>query len=111
MKVVHWKGADGWDMQGLYYPPVPASAGSEVPPTLMYVLLSLSLCFSLSLSRARARWLTVGLVWLPRYVHGGPIGVQTDSYVAGSAGGPCSIGLLQQAGYAVFSPNYRGSVG
>ena len=54
VKVVHWKGADGWDMQGLYYPPVPASAGSEVPPTLMYVLLSLCLFLSLSLSRARA---------------------------------------------------------
>lgn len=86
VEVVNWVGADGWDMQGLYYPPVPSAVplGSATnkpsPPTLMFV-------------------------------HGGPIGVQTDNYVAGSAGGPCSIGLLQQAGYAVFSPNYRGSVG
>ena len=33
------------------------------------------------------------------HVHGGPIGVQTDKYNAASSGGPCSIALLQQAGY------------
>lgn len=85
VEVVHWKGANGWDMQGLYYPPVLTSDSLEssdhkLPATLMFV-------------------------------HGGPIGVQTDNFVAASAGGPCSIGLLQQAGYAVFAPNYRGSVG
>eukprot|EP01050_Picozoa_sp_SAG11_P016427 SAG11_NODE_2243_length_3641_cov_2.533597_2_plen_530_part_00 len=42
------------------------------------------------------------------YVHGGPIGVQTDRYYPASPSGPVSIALLQQAGYAVFSPNYRG---
>ena len=76
---VEWAGADGWPMQGLYYPPC-GERGAGPPPTLMYV-------------------------------HGGPIGVQTDKYNAAGAGGPCSIALLQQAGYAVFSPNYRGSVG
>lgn len=91
--MVHWNSVDGWEMQGLYYPPVKladvavngrrssdSSSEAEKPPTLMYV-------------------------------HGGPIGVSADNYVAGSPGGPCSIGLLQQAGYAVFCPNYRGSVG
>ena len=76
---VEWVGADGWPMQGLYYPPC-GERGAGPPPTLMYV-------------------------------HGGPIGVQTDKYNAAGAGGPCSVALLQQAGYAVFSPNYRGSVG
>lgn len=81
VEIVEWNGADGWSMQGLYYPPAPSieatSNGEQRPPaTLMYV-------------------------------HGGPIGVQTDNYVAGSAGGPCSIALLQQAGYAIFSPNCK----
>ena len=45
------------------------------------------------------------------FVHGGPIGVSSDKFFPASPGGPCSIALLQQAGYAVFCPNYRGSVG
>ncbi|MCY2962341.1 MAG: S9 family peptidase, partial [Planctomycetota bacterium] len=74
-EVVHWQGADGWEMQGLLIYPVDYQPGSKVP--------------------------------LVMYVHGGPTGVSADRYY-GSFGWNQ---LLANAGFAVFLPNYRGSVG
>jgi len=74
-EVYHWKGADGWEMQGLLIRPVGGDSGKPVP--------------------------------LVMSVHGGPTGVSGSRYNA-------SFGwnqLLASEGYAVFMPNYRGSVG
>lgn len=73
--VHHWKGADGWEMQGLVIRPVGYQPGRRYP--------------------------------LVMWVHGGPTGVSASRFYA-------SFGwnqLLAAAGYAVFLPNYRGSVG
>ena len=84
---VRWAGSDGLPMQGLHFEPVTgaAAAGATPPPPPPPPTVM--------------------------YVHGGPIGVQGDRFYPASPGGPCSIALLQQHGYAVFAPNYRGSVG
>jgi dipeptidyl aminopeptidase/acylaminoacyl peptidase len=74
-EVCHWKGAEGWEMQGLVIKPVGYAAGRKYP--------------------------------LVMWVHGGPTGVSAARYYA--AFGWCQ--LLAAAGYAVFLPNYRGSVG
>lgn len=73
--VQHWKGAGGWEMQGLLIRPVGGEPGQKYP--------------------------------LVTWVHGGPTGVSAARYYA--AFGWCQ--LLASAGYAVFLPNYRGSVG
>ncbi len=73
--VHHWKGADGWDMQGLLIKPVGYEPDKRYP--------------------------------LVMSVHGGPTGVSSSRYYA-------QFGwtqLLANLGYAVFLPNYRGSVG
>lgn len=73
--VHHWRGADGWEMQGLVIRPVGYEPGKRFPLIL--------------------------------WVHGGPTGVSASRYYA-------ALGWLQHmatAGYAVFLPNYRGSVG
>jgi dipeptidyl aminopeptidase/acylaminoacyl peptidase len=73
--VHHWKGADGWDMQGLLIKPVGYRSGESYP--------------------------------LVMWVHGGPTGVSASRYYAAFLWNQ----LLANAGYAVFLPNYRGSVG
>jgi dipeptidyl aminopeptidase/acylaminoacyl peptidase len=73
--VHHWKGAGGWEMQGLLIQPVGHQVGRKYP--------------------------------LVMWVHGGPTGVSASRY--GAAYGWTQ--LLAGAGYAVFLPNYRGSVG
>lgn len=73
--VVHWKGAGGWEMQGLLIMPVGFEPGRKCP--------------------------------LVMWVHGGPTGVSASRYYAAFGWNQ----LLANAGYAVFLPNYRGSVG
>ena len=73
--VHHWKGADGWEMQGLLIKPLDYVEGKSYP--------------------------------LVMSVHGGPTGVSGSRYNAQF--GWCQ--LLANEGYAVFLPNYRGSVG
>lgn len=73
--VHHWKGADGWEMQGLLITPVGYQPGRKCP--------------------------------LVMWVHGGPTGVSASRYYATFGWNQ----LLANAGYAVFLPNYRGSVG
>jgi dipeptidyl aminopeptidase/acylaminoacyl peptidase len=74
-EVFHWKGAGGWEMQGLLIKPVGYEPGRRYP--------------------------------LVMWVHGGPTGVSAARYYG--AFGWCQ--LLASAGFAVFLPNYRGSVG
>lgn len=73
--VHHWKGADGWEMQGLLIKPVEYEEGKSYPLVVS--------------------------------VHGGPSAVSGSRYYAQF--GWCQ--LLANEGYAVFLPNYRGSVG
>jgi dipeptidyl aminopeptidase/acylaminoacyl peptidase len=73
--VQHWKGAGGWEMQGLLILPVGHEPGRKCP--------------------------------LVMWVHGGPTGVSAARYYAAFGWNQ----LLANAGYAVFLPNYRGSVG
>lgn len=73
--VHHWKGADGWDMQGLLIKPVGHQPGKPCPLVL--------------------------------WVHGGPTGVSGSRFQAAFGWNQ----LLANAGFAVFLPNYRGSVG
>jgi dipeptidyl aminopeptidase/acylaminoacyl peptidase len=73
--VHHWKGADGWEMQGLLIRPVGYEPGERYPTVM--------------------------------WIHGGPTGVSASRYYA--AGGWNQ--LFANEGYAVFLPNYRGSVG
>jgi dipeptidyl aminopeptidase/acylaminoacyl peptidase len=74
-EVHHWKGADGWEMQGLVIKPVGYEPGRTYP--------------------------------LVMWVHGGPTGVSGSRYQAASLWNQ----LLANQEYAVFLPNYRGSVG
>jgi dipeptidyl aminopeptidase/acylaminoacyl peptidase len=74
-EVHHWKGADGWAMQGLVIKPVGYEPGRTYP--------------------------------LVMWVHGGPTGVSGSRYQAASLWNQ----LLANQEYAVFLPNYRGSVG
>ena len=73
--VQHWKGAGGWEMQGLLIKPLGYEPGRRYP--------------------------------LVMWVHGGPTGVSASRYYAAFGWNQ----LLANAGYAVFLPNYRGSVG
>lgn len=73
--VEHWKGAGGWEMQGLLIKPVGYEPGRKYP--------------------------------LVMWVHGGPTGVSAARYYAAFGWNQ----LLASAGYAVFLPNYRGTVG
>ena len=73
--VQHWKGAGGWEMQGLLILPVGHEPGRKCP--------------------------------LVMWVHGGPTGVSASRYYAALGWNQ----LLANAEYAVFLPNYRGSVG
>ena len=73
--VHYWKGADGWDMQGLLIKPVGYEVGKRYP--------------------------------LVMSVHGGPTGVSGSRYYAATGW----TQLMANEGYAVFMPNYRGSVG
>ena len=74
-EVVHWQGADDWEMQGLLIKPI------DYQPNQRYPLV----------------------MW----VHGGPSGVCGSRFYA--CFGYCQ--LMASQGYAVFMPNYRGSIG
>lgn len=73
--ILHWRGADGCEMQGLLIKPAGHQAGQRCPMVM--------------------------------WVHGGPTGISASRYYAAFGWNQ----LLAAAGYAVFLPNYRGSVG